>query len=117
MNTDELTQVANVHQQILTRHDQEMSEIRTELKLSNTQHNEEIKKIHTILDRVAEQQEATFQAIAANQQAIAANQQAIAQLSAEQQLGRQDINSLTASILELRNMVADYIESRSQANP
>jgi chromosome segregation ATPase len=55
---------------------------------------------------MAEQQEA-------NRQAIAQNQQAIAQLTAEQQLSRQDISTLTASIQELRNLVADYIQGRS----
>jgi glutaminase len=42
-----------------------------------------------------------------------ANNRAIAQLAAEQQLSRQDINSLTASIQELRNLVADYIQGRN----
>ncbi len=57
-------------------------------------------RIETILERIAVGQEA--------------NRQAIAQLTAEQQLSRQDINQLTASILELRHIVSDYIQNRSQ---
>lgn len=56
-------------------------------------------RIEAALERVAQQQETT--------------QQALAQLTAEQQLSRQDINQLTASLLDLRNIVADYIQSRS----
>lgn len=87
MNTDELTQIATAHQSAIGR---------TESRLD---------RIEAILERVAYQQEAS-------QQAIAQNQQAIAQLSAEQQLSRQDINNLTASILSLGNLVADYIQNR-----
>lgn len=72
-----------------------------------SRHDEEFSRINATLERVAQQQEA-------NNQAIAQNQQAIAQLTAEQQLSRQDINTLTANIQELRNMVADYIQGRSE---
>ena len=107
MNTDELTQIANVHQSVLTRHDQEIAGIRTLMNLSAAQHRDDLNTIRAILTQIAQQQ-------AANTQAITQNQQAIAQLTAEQQLSRQDINTLTANIQELRNMVADYIQSRSE---
>lgn len=67
MTPEELTQLSAVHQMVLTRHDNEMSEIREVMKL------------------IASQQ-------AANQEAIA---------------------HLTASILDLRNVVSDYIQGRS----
>jgi hypothetical protein len=43
-----------------------------------------------------------------------ANRQAIANLTAGQQLNQQAISNLTASIQELRNLVADYIQGRSE---
>jgi len=43
-----------------------------------------------------------------------ANIRAIAALTAEQQLSRQDMNILTGSIQELRNLVANYIQGCSQ---
>jgi hypothetical protein len=100
MNTEELTGIANVHQSILTRHDQEIAGVRTLLNLTASQRRDDMNAINQILSRVAQQQEA--------------NAQAIANLTAEQQLSRQDINSLTAGILDLRNLVADYIQSRTQ---
>jgi 1,6-anhydro-N-acetylmuramate kinase len=92
-----------------------------ELATASVRHDNEFSRINA-------QQEANTRAIASltagqelNRQAIASltagqelNRQAIANLTAEQQLSRQDINSLTASILELRNLVADYIEGRSR---
>ncbi len=78
-----------------------------ELATASVRHDNEFSRINATLERVTQQQEA-------NNQAIAQNQQAIAQLTADQQLSRQDINTLTASIQELRNMVADYIQSRSE---
>jgi hypothetical protein len=89
MNTEELTGIANVHQSILTRHDQEIAGVRTLLNLTASQRRDDMNAINQILSRVAQQQEA--------------NAQAIANLTAEQQLSRQDINSLTAGILDLRN--------------
>jgi len=70
------------------------------MSLSASQHRDELAAIRAILTQVAQQQ--------------AANNQAIAQLTAEQQLSRQDINTLTASIQDLRNLVADYIQGRSE---
>lgn len=85
-----------------------------------SRHDEDFNRINRTLQKIAEAQKQTHalqqanaQQIEQNQHAIAQNQQAIAQLTAEQQLSRQDINTLTASIQDLRNLVADYIESRS----
>ncbi|MBF2026781.1 MAG: hypothetical protein IGS48_08445 [Oscillatoriales cyanobacterium C42_A2020_001] len=88
--------VASVrHDNAISRHDQEFS------RISNT------------LQELAEAQKRTEEQQQANAQQIAQNQQAIAQLTAEQQLSRQDINTLTASIQDLRNLVADYLQRRS----
>jgi chromosome segregation ATPase len=99
METQELTQIVTAHQQAIVRQEEALT-------AATTQHDREIQDIRAILAATAQQQ-------AANAQQIAQNQQAIAQLSAESQLSRQDINSLTASILELRNLVADDMRSRN----
>lgn len=96
MNTEELTQITTAHQSAIARHEQWFGEYQAASVVSNDRLN----RIEAILEATAQQQEA--------------NTQAIAQLSAEQQLSRQDINSLTASILELRHLVADYIQSRTR---
>lgn len=97
MNTDELTQITTAHHAIISRHDVEMAEIRAVLRESadkHTQHEQELtaheatmQKINDTLARTAAQQEANAQQIALN---------------------REDIASLTAGILDLRNLVADY---------
>jgi predicted transcriptional regulator len=79
MTPDELTQLGTVHQNVLTRHEQQMAEIRALL-----------------------------------QQGFAQHQQEMSDIRAQQQLNAQDINELKASIQELRNLVADYIQGRSQ---
>jgi predicted nucleic acid-binding Zn-ribbon protein len=75
--------------------------IMLDLATASVRHDNEFSRINAALERITQQQEA-------NNQAIAQNQQAIAQLTVEQHLSRQDINALTASIQELRNLVADY---------
>jgi archaellum component FlaC len=57
------------------------------------QQSERFDRIDERLDRIAQQQEANMHQIALN---------------------REDINTLTASIQELRKLVADYIQSRFQ---
>lgn len=52
--------------------------------------------------------------IAEIRELVKLNQQQLNQLTTEQQLSRQDINSLTASILDLRNLVGDYIQAREE---
>lgn len=128
MNTDELTQIANVHQSVLTRHDQEIAGVRTLLNLTASQRRDDLNAISQILDRIAQRQEqsesridtinTTLDRVAqqqeSNTQAIAQLQQTIAQLAAESQLSRQDINTLTANIENLRNHVADWMSQRNQ---
>ena len=58
-----------------------------------TRHDAEMAEIRAVLNQVAHQQETNTQQI---------------------ELNRQDITQLTASIQELRNLVADYIQSRNQ---
>lgn len=58
-----------------------------------TRHDAEMAEIRAVLNQVAHQQETNTHQI---------------------ELNRQDITQLTASIQELRNLVADYIQSRNQ---
>jgi len=89
MNTEELTQVVTAHQSAIARHSAEMSELRgTLITIGQT------------LERIATQQETNTRQIEANNHQGELNQEAIA--------------TLTASILDLRNLVADYIQGRSQ---
>jgi predicted transcriptional regulator len=102
MNTQELTQIVTVHQQAIARHDQWQAE-----------HEARMTRIEAILEATAVQQQLNQDAIAnlAAQQQL--NQDAIANLAAQQQLNQEGIADLRASILDLRNLVADYIQGRS----
>jgi predicted transcriptional regulator len=71
--------VSTIHQAVLTRHEQEMADIRAILQQGFMQHQQEMTDIR-----------------------------------AQQRLNAQDINELKASIQELRNLAADYIQGRSQ---
>ncbi len=87
MNTDELTQITTAHHNNISRHDVEMAEIRA--TLNTVAHK--LDEVAEQFNQVADQQEAAAQQIALN---------------------RQDIASLTAGILDLRNLVADYLQER-----
>jgi archaellum component FlaC len=103
MNTEELTHIVTAHQTAITRHDLEMADIRTTLntvgqRLDKTSErldkiSERLDSVSHKLDRVADQQEANARQAAFNQEAIA---------------------NLTAGILDLRNIVSDYLQGRSQ---
>lgn len=93
MNTEELTQIATAHQSAISRHDHEMAEIRAALRQGNEQHNQEMAALRQAHDR---------------------HNQEIDAISRQQALNAQGITELKASILELRNIVADYIQERSQ---
>lgn len=97
MTLEELTQLAAAQQMIVTRHDREITSIST--TLVNT--NATLANANDTLDRIAAQQEAAESRQAVMEQQAALNQEAIA--------------TLTASIQELRNVVADYIQGRSQS--
>ncbi len=88
MNTDELTQITTAHHNVISRHDVEMAEIRT--TLNTVSHK--LDQVGDKLNQVAAQQDVNAHQIALN---------------------RQDITSLTAGILDLRNLVADYLEGRA----
>lgn len=96
MTPEELTQFVNTQQMVLTRHDAEMAEIRAALLQSAQRHSDH----EATMQRIDERIEAT-----ARQQEINAQQIA---------LNREDIAELKASITDLRNIVADYIQGRSQ---
>jgi uncharacterized membrane protein YccC len=71
-----------------------------ELATASVRHDNEFSRINAVLEQVAQRQDQT---------------EAMQQANAEQiALNRQDISALTASIQDLRNLVADYIQSRSQ---
>ncbi|WP_448564439.1 hypothetical protein [Trichothermofontia sp.] len=65
-----------------------------ELATASVRHDNEFSRLNAALDRISEQQ-------AANTRQIALNQE--------------NIQVLTASIQELRNLVADYIQARSHS--
>jgi chromosome segregation ATPase len=89
MNTEELTQIVTGHQNAISRHDQEMAEIRATLQQSANRHQQH------------EQWQAEHQA------SIEATQRLL-------QLNQEQLNTLTAGLLELRHMVADYLQGRSR---
>jgi UDP-N-acetyl-D-mannosaminuronate dehydrogenase len=89
MNTEELTSMVTAHQNAISRHDQEMAEIRAIFQQSAIRHRdqeERLNRIETILEATA----------------------------AQQRQNAQGITELRASITELRNVVANYIQGRSQ---
>ena len=95
MNTDELTQITTAHHNVISRHDVEMAEIRTTLNIVSHK-----------LDEAADQ----FNQVADQFNQVAAQQDVNAQQIA---LNRQDIASLSAGILDLRNLAADYLQGRA----
>lgn len=89
MNTEELTAIVTAHQNAISRHDQETGDIRAILQQSAIRHRdqeERLTRIETILEATA----------------------------AQQRQNAQGITELRASITELRNVAADYIQGRSQ---
>jgi chromosome segregation ATPase len=93
---ERLEQVAEQQQTTIAQHEQTLSRIEAQQEL-NIQ----------MMDRIEAQQELNIQAIARIEAQQEINQQQIA-------LNRENINTLTTSIQELRNLVANYIQSCSQ---
>ncbi len=89
MTPEELTTIVTAHQAAISRHDTEMAEIRA------------------ILANAAQQTTDLAQ-----QTTDLAQQQA--QIARQQVQNQEAIAHLTASIQELRNLVADYIQSRDR---
>ncbi|MGI0486331.1 hypothetical protein ACN4EK_12895 [Pantanalinema rosaneae CENA516] len=77
-----------------------------ELATASVRHDNEFSRINANLDRISAQQTVNAQQIEANTRQIEAHTHQI-------EANREQIATLTASIQELRNMVADYIQSRS----
>ena len=75
--------------------------IMLELATASVRHDNEFSRINTTLEKINEQQ-------AANARQIEAN-------TRQGRLNQESIHTLTASIQDLRNLVADYIQGRSQA--
>lgn len=75
-----------------------------ELATASVRHDNEFSRINQTLDRVAEQQ----------READARYEQRFGNLTAQIEVNREQISTLTASIHELRNMVADYIQARAE---
>ena len=75
--------------------------IMLELATASVRHDNEFSRINTTLEKINEQQ-------AANARQIEAN-------TRQGRLNQESIHTLTASIQDLRNLVADYIQERSQA--
>ncbi len=75
--------------------------IMLELATASVRHDNEFSRINATLERINEQQ--------------AANAQQIEASTRQGQLNQESIHTLTASIQDLRNVVADYIQGRSQA--
>jgi predicted S18 family serine protease len=78
-----------------------------ELATASVRHDNEFSRINTTLERlehIAEQQ----------QTAIAQHDRTLSRIEAQQELNTQAIAHLTANLLELRTLVANYIQGRSQ---
>ncbi len=85
-----------------------------ELATASVRHDNELSRINAALDRISEQQAANARQIEANARQIEANTRQIEANTRQGALNQQNIQILTASIQELRNLVADYIQGRSQ---
>lgn len=127
MTPEELTQLAAIQQTMLARHEQEMAEIRATLNrvveqqaVNSRQIEANNRKIEAI-DRQIEASnrrtgEIDRQIEAGNQRTEAIDRQ-IEATDRQIALNRQDIAVLTASIQELRNLVADYCGDALKSPP
>jgi chromosome segregation ATPase len=91
METSELTKIATAHQAAISRHDEEMAEIRAILRQGFAR---------------------SEQAIAQHEQAIAQHDREMAAIRAQQQLNAQALAQFTAGLEELRILVADHLRGR-----
>jgi hypothetical protein len=79
--------------------------IMLELATASIRHDNEISRINTTMQHMVEQQT----------EAAARYNQRFEGINAKIESNTEQIAQLTAGILDLRNLVADYIQSRSQA--
>ena len=54
------------------------------------------------------------QVVTAHQSAISRHEVEVAEIRSLARINQEQLNQLTAGLLELRNLVADYIQGRSQ---
>jgi hypothetical protein len=110
MDTEELTSIATAHQNAISRHDQEMAEIRAVLQQSVLHHrgqDDRLTRIETILEATVAQQRDQGDRLTRIETILEAT-------AAQQCQNVQGIAELRASITELRSVVADYIQGRTQ---
>lgn len=55
MTPEELTEVVNIHQKIMSRHDEEIAAIRGLIKLAVMQHRDDLAAIHKLAEKNQEQ--------------------------------------------------------------
>ena len=106
------------------RHDRDIDQNKTAI----ARHDEEFSRINATLATITQAQQRTEEQQEVNAQQIAANAEQINSLSqrfediaqqqeataAQQDINQQQLATLTAGLLELRTLVANYIQSRSQ---
>ncbi|NJP11921.1 MAG: hypothetical protein HC866_22650 [Leptolyngbyaceae cyanobacterium RU_5_1] len=131
MTLEELTQLSAVQQTMLTRHDREMAEIRAILQQSATRQTDQEAAIARHEQWLADQETAIARheqwladqeaASVRHEQAIARHEQEMGEIRALQQsnqeqlaLNQEQLALLTAGLVDLRNLVADYLQGRSQ---
>ncbi|MEB3355424.1 MAG: hypothetical protein VKK04_01665 [Synechococcales bacterium] len=127
MTPEELAQIAATQQMILTRHDREMADIRASLDRAAAygeitdrrleamaQRQEAFDQRQEAFERRQEAFDQRFEAMAQRQEAF---DQRIDAMNRQSELNQQAIATLVASIQELRNLVADYLQGRSQVQP
>ena len=111
MTPEELTQFTTVQQVVLTRHETEMAEIWGILTETARRQEETARRQEASNERL----DRLEQLAEAHAQQQAASSQRLDRIEHLAEVSRQDIAVLTASIQELRNLVADYLHGRSQA--
>ena len=104
MTPEEITQLAAIQQVMLTRHETEMAEIRAILADTAQRQAASSQRLDR-LEHLAE----------AHAQQQAASNQRLDRLEHLAEVSRQEIAVLTASIQELRTLVADSLNGRSQS--
>lgn len=125
MNTEELTQIVTAHQSVLSRHDQEMAEIRQSLasagqRLDNVGQrleifDERLDRLGERLDRLGDRLDGIGERLDTTVDRLVAVERTLDRVADQQEINMQAIAHLTASMQDLRNLVADYIRGRSQS--
>ncbi len=93
MTSEELTQIVTVHQQALVRHEQEMAEIRDLVRLNQEQYGSTQEQFKSLQEEFRLSRE---------------------QFRERYEFTQEQLNQMTAGLVELRHLVADYIQGRSR---